>query len=387
MRGRTLRLTCVRREGRNKDMSGSTTGSILKITTFGESHGEAVGVVIDGFPAGMELSEKDIIPYMDRRRPGKHAVSTARNEADTPQILSGVFEGMTTGAPIMILIRNTSQHSSDYEQLRDVFRPGHADYTFYEKYGIRDHRGGGRSSGRETAARVAAGAVCAKFLGTLGIRVAAFTASIGSVAAKAGDDWVEVSRNTPTGMPDAEADLRAQEEIAKCRAEGDSLGGVIECRITGVPAGLGDPVFDKLDAALGKAMFSIGAVKAVEIGDGLRAAAVRGSENNDAFCARGDGIGKKTNHAGGILGGISDGDEICLRVYVKPTPSISKEQETVRKDHSDTLLTVQGRHDPVIVPRAVVVVESMCAITILDALLVNMSATCGGIRRFYGAQD
>ncbi|MBP3735429.1 MAG: chorismate synthase [Lachnospiraceae bacterium] len=368
-------------------MSGSTTGNILKITTFGESHGEAVGVIIDGFPAGMELSEEDIIPYMDRRRPGKHAVSTARNEADTPQILSGVFEGMTTGAPIMILIRNTSQHSSDYAQLRDVFRPGHADYTFYQKYGIRDHRGGGRSSGRETAARVAAGAVCAKFLGILGIRVAAFTASIGSVAAKAGDDWEEVSRNTPTGMPDAEADFMAQEEIAKCRAEGDSLGGVIECRITGVPAGLGDPVFDKLDAALGKAMFSIGAVKAVEIGDGLRAAAVRGSENNDAFCVCAAGIGKKTNHAGGILGGISDGDEIRLRVYVKPTPSISKEQETVRKDGTGTLLTVQGRHDPVIVPRAVVVVESMCAVTILDALLVNMSATCSGIRRFYGAQD
>ncbi|MCR5674190.1 MAG: chorismate synthase [Lachnospiraceae bacterium] len=368
-------------------MAGSVFGKILQISTFGESHGEALGVVVDGFPAGVPVTASDIQPFLDRRRPGQSAVTTSRAEADAVEILSGVFNGQTTGTPVAMLIRNTSQRSGDYEDLKDCYRPSHADFGFNRKYGIRDYRGGGRSSGRETAARVAAGALCQQFLKQLHIDCFAYTESIGpvSIGARIGEP---VDRSliagTSTAMPDTEADARACAYISKCREDGDSVGGTVACVIEGMPAGIGEPVFDKLDAALSHAVMSIGAVKAIEIGDGVRASAGRGSECNDAFIPDGrGGVTKRTNHAGGILGGMSDGSPILLRAHFKPTPSIASEQDTVDRNGDPVKLTIRGRHDPVIVPRAAVVVESMCAVTILDALLVNMSARADRIREFY----
>ena len=321
--------------------SGSEFGSILRLTTWGESHGAGIGAVLDGFPAGMELSESDIQKYLDRRKPGQTNISTPRKEADLVEILSGVFEGRTTGTPISLLIRNTSQRSGDYGNLKDCFRPGHADYTYYSKYGFRDYRGGGRSSARETAGRVAAGAVAAKFLGELGVDLCAFTRAIGPVTInEAGFDRNLIAK-TRTCMPDAEADEEAVAFLEKCMEQRDSAGGVIECRITGVPAGIGDPVFDKLDARIAHALMSIGAVKAVEIGDGTEAAKALGSVNNDAFYMDGDRVSKRSNHAGGILGGISDGSPIICRAHVKPTPSIFREQETV--DEGGNLLPDEQR--------------------------------------------
>ncbi|WP_130836887.1 chorismate synthase [Lachnoclostridium sp. Marseille-P6806] len=366
-------------------MAGSVFGSILKVTTWGESHGPAIGAVLDGFPAGMELCEADIQPFLDRRRPGRTAVSTPRREDDRVELLSGVFEGKTTGTPISMLIRSNAQRSADYGDLKDCFRPGHADYGYYAKYGIRDYRGGGRSSGRETAGRVAAGAVAAKLLRELGIDLFAYTAAIGPVAADPAAFDRSLIAAMPTAMPDAEANRRAMEYLAQCMEEKDSAGGVIEAVIRGVPAGIGDPVFDKLDARLASALVSIGGVKAVEIGDGMASAAAKGSENNDLFIAdeATGGITAASNHAGGILGGISDGCDILLRCSIKPTPSIFREQTTVDESGAPRRLLIRGRHDPVIVPRAVVVVEAMCALTILDAMLCGMSARAEDVRRFY----
>ncbi len=368
-------------------MAGSVFGKLLQISTFGESHGAALGVVIDGFPAGVALTPELIRPYMDRRRPGTSSVTTSRSEADAVEILSGVFDGRTTGAPVAMLIRNTSQRSSDYEAIRDLYRPGHADYGFDAKYGFRDYRGGGRSSGRETAARVAAGALCMQLLEMLGVTCTAYTASIGPVTASVQpEDPVDraLVASSATGMPDPAADERAKAYIEECHARGDSAGGVVVCTVTGLPAGIGDPVFDKLDARLAQAVMSIGAVKAVEIGDGIQAAMHTGSENNDAFLPDGrGGVTKRTNHAGGILGGISDGSPVIVRAHFKPTPSVAGEQDTVNTAHEAAQIAVQGRHDPCVVPRAVVVVESMCAITVLDALLVNMSARADRIADFY----
>ena len=366
--------------------SGSEFGSILRLTTWGESHGAGIGAVLDGFPAGMELSEGDIQKYLDRRKPGQTNISTPRKEADLVEILSGVFEGRTTGTPISLLIRNTSQRSGDYGNLKDCFRPGHADYTYYSKYGFRDYRGGGRSSARETAGRVAAGAVAAKFLGELGVDLCAFTKSIGPVAYDESRFDRNLITKTRTCMPDAKADAEAVAFLKECMQQKDSAGGVIECRITGVPAGIGDPVFDKLDARIAQALMSIGAVKAVEIGDGTEAAKAYGSENNDAFYMDGDRVLKRTNHAGGILGGISDGSPIICRVHVKPTPSIFREQETVDENGCGRSLLIKGRHDPVVVPRAVVVVECMCALTVLDAMLSNMTSRAEAIREFYNTR-
>ncbi|MBQ3392041.1 MAG: chorismate synthase [Lachnospiraceae bacterium] len=364
-------------------MAGSSFGRILRVTTWGESHGTALGAVLDGFPAGVRLSPDMIQVYLDRRKPGRTKIATQRSEGDLVEILSGVFEGKTTGTPISMMIRNTSQHSSDYDALRNCYRPGHADYTYDKKYGFRDHRGGGRASARETAARVAAGAAAACFLREMGIEICAYTKSIGPVSVDMAAFDASLIQTTPTCMPDAEADKAAMAYLEKCIQERDSAGGVVECRITGLPAGLGDPVFNKLDALLAQAVMSVGAVKAVEIGAGTEAGRMRGSQNNDPFTAGENGIEKRTNHAGGILGGISDGSPVVLRAHIKPTPSIFREQETVDRDGRPILLTIQGRHDPVIVPRAVVVVECMCALTVMDALLVNMTAQSQNIIRFY----
>ncbi|MCD7726520.1 MAG: chorismate synthase [Clostridiales bacterium] len=364
-------------------MAGSKFGNILQITTWGESHGAALGVVIDGCPAGLTLNSSDIQPYLDRRKPGRTKISTPRREADEVEILSGIFEGRTTGTPISMLVRNTSQHSADYSEIAGYYRPGHADYTFDEKFGFRDYRGGGRSSGRETIGRVAAGAVAARLLSEFHICVTAYTKSIGPVSIDMSHFDRDAILTTPTCMPDLQASAQAEQYLADCMAAYDSAGGVIECVIDGVPAGLGDPVFEKLDANLSKALMSIGAVKAVEIGDGTEAASLRGSQNNDAFRMKGGKVVKATNHAGGILGGISDGSRIILRAYVKPTPSIFSPQQTVNQAGEDIEISIKGRHDPVIVPRAVVVVEAMSALTIADALLMNAGAKLENLKKIY----
>ena len=353
-------------------MAGSVFGNFFRVTTFGESHGAAIGCVIDGCPAGLHLSEEDIQKYLDRRKPGQSDFTTKRKEADRVEILSGVFEKKTEGTPIALLIRNEDQHSKDYSDLKDKFRPGHADYGFFEKFGFRDYRGGGRSSGRETAARVAAGAVAAKLLDEFGIEVHAYTKTIGPVEALK-NDFDECQKN-PLYMPDHEAYKKASEYLEVCMQDKDSAGGVVECVATGVPAGLGDPVFDKLDARLAYAIVSIGAVKGFEIGDGCKAAKARGSENNDAFFMENGRVYKKTNHSGGVLGGISDGSDIILRAYIKPTPSIAQPQSTVTEAGDDATIEIKGRHDPVIVPRAVVVVETMTALVLADALLSNQAS-------------
>lgn len=364
-------------------MAGSSFGNIFRITTWGESHGKALGVVVDGVPAGLELCEDDIQCFLDRRKPGQTDISTPRKEADQVEILSGVFEGRTTGTPISMMVRNTSQKSGDYSEIASYYRPGHADYTFDCKYGFRDYRGGGRSSGRETIGRVAGGAIASKILKSMGIDVFAYTTAIGNIEI----DYKQFDRNNilslPTAMPDASADARAMEYLKEARAHYDSVGGIMECKITGLPAGIGDTVFEKLDANLSKAIMSIGAVKAVEIGDGTRVSSLYGSENNDAFCTDGESIVKMTNHAGGILGGMSDGDEVVIRAYVKPTPSIFSTQHTVNKSHEEIDIRIKGRHDPIIVPRAVVVMETMTAATVLDALLLNMTARLDKIQEFY----
>ena len=364
-------------------MSGSTFGKNITLTTWGESHGKALGCVIDGFPAGLDLSEEDIQVFLDRRKPGTSNATTSRKEDDLVEILSGVFEGKTTGTPISLMVRNTSQNSADYSEIASYYRPGHADYGFDQKYGFRDYRGGGRSSGRETVARVAAGAICSKLLGIMGIKVTAYTRSIGDVEIDPAKADYSLRLQTPTAMPDADADKRAMDLIQKCREDKNSVGGVIECKITGVPAGIGEPVFDKLDALLAHAVMSIGAVKAVEIGDGCKVAGMYGDENNDAFEAVGNKVTKMTNHSGGILGGMSDGSDIIVRAFVKPTPSIAKTQDTINKDGENIEINIKGRHDPVVVPRAVVVVESMCAYTILDLMISNMSSRIDGILDFY----
>lgn len=364
-------------------MSGSTFGNQFKITTWGESHGAAVGVVIDGCPAGLSLSEEDIQGFLNRRKPGTSKYATPRQESDLVEICSGTFEGRTTGTPISMIVRNESQRSRDYSEIASYYRPGHADYTFDAKYGFRDYRGGGRSSGRETIGRVAAGAVASKILSELSIHVCAYTSSIGPIGIDTEHfDLQERDRNVLC-MPDAAAFIKASEYLDTCMKAGNSSGGMIECRINGMPAGIGDPVFEKLDANLAKAIMSIGAVKSFEIGSGCQAAAMTGLEHNDAFVMQNQKITKKTNHAGGILGGISDGDEILFKCAIKPTPSVSSLQHTVNQNGKNIEISIKGRHDPVIVPRAVVVVESMAAVTLVDMLFSNMSTRMDAVRDFY----
>ena len=362
-------------------MSQSSFGNKFKVTTWGESHGKALGAVIDGCPAGLPLCEEDIQKFLDRRKPGQSRYTTARKEGDLVEILSGVFEGKTTGTSISLMVRNTDQRSRDYGNIAYSYRPGHADYTFDKKYGFRDYRGGGRSSGRETIGRVAAGAIASKILEELGISICTYTKSIGPVEI-ASFNKEEIHQNA-FYMPDAQAAVKAGEYLEECMKNQDSAGGMIECRITGTPAGLGEPVFDKLSALLAHALMSIGAVKAVEIGDGIAVTSSNGSTDNDGFTVKDGEIIKTSNHAGGIMGGISDGSEIILRAHIKPTPSISQPQQTVTKDKEPLSLEIHGRHDPVIVPRAVVVVESMAAITLADALFVNMSSQMDKVRDFY----
>lgn len=345
-------------------MAGSTYGRYFTVTTWGESHGKAVGVVVDGCPAGLPLCEEDIQVLMDRRKPGQNKFTTARKEEDLIQILSGVFEGKTTGTPISMLVYNKDHHSADYSAIMNVYRPGHADYTFDEKYGFRDYRGGGRSSGRETIGRVAAGAIAEKILARLGISFETRVLEVGGI--------------------DGSDDEAIRAFLEQKMSEKDSAGGVVECVVHGVPAGLGDPVFEKMDACLAKAMMSIGAVKGVEIGDGFAAARTVGSVHNDEFRTDENGrIYKATNHSGGVLGGMSDGSDIIVRTAFKPTPSIAQAQETVNRDHENVTIEIKGRHDPIVVKRAMVVVESMAALTVLDLLMANMHATVEGIEKFY----
>lgn len=365
-------------------MAGSTYGSMFRVTTWGESHGQGIGAIIDGCPAGLALNEEAIQVFLDRRRPGQTKYTTQRNEADAVQILSGVFEGRTTGTPISLAVMNTNQISRDYSEIAGYYRPGHADYTYDAKYGFRDYRGGGRSSGRETIGRVAAGAIASSILKDLGINVCAYTKSIGNVSidyAKCNKDNILTS---PFYMPDMEASAAAEILMQEKMKELNSVGGVIECIISGVPAGVGEPVFDKLDANLGKAILSIGAVKAIEFGSGFQAAEKTGMENNDPFLYTDNGkVTKLSNHAGGILGGISDGSEIVFRAAVKPTASIASTQRTINKTGENININIKGRHDPVIVPRAVVVVEAMAAITLVDMLFMSMTSKMDSIVKFF----
>lgn len=362
-------------------MAGSTFGNGISVTTWGESHGKALGVVIDGFPAGLAICEDDIQKYLDRRKPGQSKFTTARSEGDSVEILSGVFEGKTTGCPISLVVYNKDQHSKDYGAIAASFRPGHADYTFFEKYGFRDYRGGGRSSGRETIGRVAAGAICAKLLSEMGIEIFAYSKAIGPVTIT--DFNREERDNNKLYMPDQTAAKKAEAYLLDCIEKQDSAGGLIECQVSGLPAGLGDPVFEKLDAKLAQAMLSIGAIKGFEIGDGFAVAASKGSTNNDPFRIAAGQVVKASNHSGGVLGGISDGSDIIFRCAVKPTPSISQAQATVNEAGQEIDIEIHGRHDPVIVPRAVVVVEAMCAITLCDALLSHMTDRVDYIKEFY----
>ncbi|MCI9441846.1 MAG: chorismate synthase [Ruminococcus sp.] len=364
-------------------MSGSTFGNLFRITTWGESHGAGIGVVIDGCPAGLPLDVSHIQAFLDRRKPGQSRYTTKRQESDQVEILSGTFEGRTTGTPISLLVRNQDQRSRDYGNIASVYRPGHADYTYTQKYGFRDYRGGGRSSGRETIGRTAGGAVASLILKELGIHTTAFSKAIGPVEVPESEyRFDEISQNT-LYMPNNERAKDAASYLDSMMKKLDSCGGAIECMINGLPAGLGEPVFEKLDACLAKAILSIGAVKAIEFGEGRNAALLNGSQNNDAFFMHGNAVQKKTNHAGGILGGMSDGDTLVFRAFVKPTPSIAQPQQTVTENGEDTELTIHGRHDPVIVPRAVVVVESMAAITVADLLLQNMGSRMEYLKKIY----
>lgn len=351
-------------------MSGSIFGKNFQVSTWGESHGKALGVVIDGCPAGISLSEEDIQVDLDKRKPGQSPFSTPRKEEDKVEILSGVFEGKTTGTPISLIVYNTNQRSYDYSEISRFYRPGHADYSYDMKYGFRDYRGGGRSSGRETTARVAAGAVAKKILKELGVSILTYTLSIGDITIdKSNFDKEEIYKNF-LAMPDTAAAEKAAEFLQKQKDCEDSAGGIVECVITGLPAGVGEPVFEKLDAMLAKAIFSIGAVKGMEIGNGFEAAKLSGHQNNDFFRYNECGeLVKLTNNAGGISGGISDGFPIVLKAAFKPTPSIHKTQQTVNKQQENIDIQVEGRHDPIIVPRAVIVVEAMTALTLVDYLM------------------
>lgn len=364
-------------------MSGSSYGTIFKVTTWGESHGKGLGVVVDGVPAGIELCEEDIQIFLNRRKPGQSKFTTPRKEDDAVEILSGVFDGKTTGTPISMVVWNQNQKSRDYSEIASYYRPGHADFCFDAKYGFRDYRGGGRSSGRETIGRVAAGAIAVKMLSTLGIKFLTYTKSIGPVAVNPDKFDSEEINNNALYMPDADAADKAETYLEECIKSQNSSGGICECVITGLPVGLGDPVFEKIDANLAKAIMSIGAVKGFEIGDGFEVAKATGLTNNDAFTMQDGKITKETNHSGGTLGGMTDGSPLIFRAAIKPTPSIASTQHTVNKSGEDIEISIKGRHDPIIVPRAVVVVESMAAITIADALLMNMTARMDKIIDFY----
>jgi chorismate synthase len=351
-------------------MAGNSIGVVFSVATWGESHGPAVGALVDGCPPGIELNESDIQKELDRRRPGQIPSASTRQEKDRVEILSGVFSGKTTGTPISLIIANTDARSGDYEQIKDLFRPGHGDYPYFRKYGIRDYRGGGRASSRETASRVAAGAIAAKVIARAGIEVVAYARALGGIEIKYGwEDLLGLNRDELAKnrllCPDSEAAEKMEERLSAARKAGDSLGGIIEIIVRGCPAGLGEPVFDKMDADLAKALMSIGSIKGVEIGDGFRVAATTGSANNDALTV--DGF--LSNHAGGILAGITSGQPLVIRVASKPIPSIGKIQQTIDISGQTRELSIRGRHDVATIPRIVPVCEAMVNMVLADHLL------------------
>lgn len=352
-------------------MAGNSFGQLFRITTFGESHGVAVGVVIDGCPAGLKLSEKDVQVELDRRRPGQSSIVSPRDEKDSVMIYSGIFNGKTTGAPIMMMVFNENVRSQDYEKMKDLFRPSHADFTYQMKYGLRDYRGGGRSSARETLARVAAGAVAKKFLKSKGVEFLSFVEQVGNVAADIDYSKVKMKdiEASEVRCPDARAAKKMIELIKKLRAKGDTIGGVIFGCVRGVPVGLGEPVFDKLHADLGKAMLSINAVKGFEIGSGFAGTLMKGSEHNDPFVVRGGKMHVSKNDSGGVLGGISTGEDIYFRVAFKPVATIMMEQKTVDVRGKAAKIRAFGRHDACVLPRAVPIVDSMAALVMMDHYL------------------
>ena len=351
----------------------NTFGNIFTLTTFGESHGVGVGGVIDGFPAGISVDLDFVQNELNRRRPGQSSITTGRKEADKVEILSGVFEGKSTGCPIGFVVRNTNQHSADYDNLRNVFRPSHADYTYTQKYGIRDHRGGGRSSARETISRCVGGAFAKLALRELGIGVTAYTSQVGGIEIDKDYHKYDFSNieNNPVRCPDPVAASMMEALIKDVKAEGDTIGGVVTCVVTGCPVGLGEPAFGKLHSALGAAMLSINAVKGFEYGEGFGGVMLRGSQQNDVFCNDSGRTRTLTNHSGGIQGGISNGQDIYFRVAFKPVATLLMNQQTVDIEGNDVTLDVKGRHDPCVLPRAVPVVEAMTAMTILDCYLMN----------------
>ena len=354
-------------------MAGNSFGNAFRITTWGESHGPAIGVVIDGCPAGITLKKEDIQNELDRRSPGQSHVTTSRKEPDRVEILAGLFKGITTGQPVSLLIKNQDADSSKYEKIKNLFRPGHADFTYLAKYGIRDYRGGGRSSARETAARVAGGAVAKKILQKSKITITAYTVQIGKIKAEKFSQN-EIEKN-PVRCADKKAAQKMVKEILQAKKTGDSLGGIVEVIAKKVPPGLGEPVFDKLDADIAKAMMSLGSVKGIEIGSGFAISSMKGSEANDELIKKFGKITTITNHAGGIVGGISNGNNIIVRLAVKPTASIAQEQRTVNKKGRSEKIKVEGRHDPCICPRIVPIAESMIALVLVDHLLKQKIAS------------
>jgi chorismate synthase len=350
-------------------MAGSSFGSIFRLTSFGESHGLAIGGVVDGVPAGIRIDLEKIQIDLDKRKPGQSRLVTQRKESDTVQLLSGLLDGVTTGTPIGFIIKNEDQHSSDYDHLKDAYRPSHADYTYQQKYGIRDHRGGGRSSARETACRVVAGSIAKQILESLGIEFSTYVDQIGSVKLEDNSFFLsDAIESNEVRCPDNRIAEKMIELVEQIRAEGDTIGGCVKCMIVNVPVGLGEPVFDKLHADLGKAMFSINAVKGVEFGSGFSSVSKKGSENNDQFLPNGE---TSTNNSGGIQGGISNGMPIEFRVAFKPVATIMKDQNSINDQGEEILIRGKGRHDPCVVPRAVAIVEAMAAMVILDHYLRN----------------
>lgn len=358
---------------KTSDIMRNTFGNIFTLTTFGESHGPAIGGVVDGMPAGIDIDMEFIQSELNRRRPGQSKITTSRNEADQVELLSGVFEGKSTGCPIGFIVRNTNQHSNDYENMRDVFRPSHADYTYYNKYGIRDHRGGGRSSARITISRCVGGALAKLALRQMGINITAYTSQVGDIAVSHNYstlDFNEIERN-PVRCPDPDKAQEMEQLITEVKAEGDTIGGIITCVVKGCPVGIGEPEFGKLQAMLGAAMLGINAAKGFEYGEGFGCVTSRGSQQNDIFTSNNNKVSTLTNHSGGIQGGISNGEDIYFRVAFKPVATILQEQPTVDKNGNRTSLCVHGRHDPCVLPRAVPVVEAMAAMTILDNIALN----------------
>lgn len=357
----------------------NTFGTLFTLTTFGESHGAAVGGVVDGMPAGIDIDEEFIQSELNRRRPGQSRITTSRNEADKVEILSGVFEGKSTGCPIGFVVRNTNQHSSDYENMRNLFRPSHADFTYWSKYGVRDHRGGGRSSARITISRCVGGALAKLVLRQLGISVQAYTSQVGAIALERDYHLYDLSLTETNAVrcPDPVKAQQMKDLIAQVKADGDTIGGIITCVVKGCPAGLGEPEFGKLHAALGAAMLGINAVKGFEYGEGFDGVTARGSEQNDIFVpsdTSSQTVTTLTNHSGGIQGGISNGQDIYFRVAFKPVATILQNQPTVNKDSEATEFTARGRHDPCVLPRAVPVVEAMAAMVVLDNWLMNRTS-------------